>query len=90
MATDFVMLSYTANGVPAAEEVRSRLAPYGEVLSLGRRGLRFIPQNPAWPVTYFNPDGTIHLVNKDLYLDDIETYLETLCTVLNVTVTRCS
>lgn len=88
MATDFVMLAYAASAVLHPDEIQSRLVPHGEVLSLGSRGLRFIPRNPAWPVTYFNPDGTIHLVNKDLYLDDIETYLDQLSAIFSVTFTQ--
>ncbi len=62
----------------------SRLEPLnlGSLLDLGPRGLRLIPHDPALPPTYFNPDGSVDLVNQDLYLDDVMSYIERIAAAL--------
>lgn len=64
--------------------LRSILEPLdlGNWLDLGPRGLRLIPHDPAFPPTYFNPDGTVDLVNKELYLDDVMTHMERIAAAL--------
>jgi hypothetical protein len=64
--------------------LRSTLEPLGlgQWLDLGLRGLRLIPHDLAFPPTYFNPDGTVDLVNKDLYLDDVMTHMERIAAAL--------
>ena len=58
--------------------LRSLLEPLdlGTWLDLGPRGLRLIPHNPAQPPTYFNPDGSVDLVNQNLELDDVMSHME--------------
>ena len=46
------------------------------------RGLRLIPHDPALPPTYFNPDGSVDLVNKGLYLDDVMSHMERIAAAL--------
>ena len=64
--------------------IRSTLEPLdlGRWLDLGPRGLRLIPHDLAFPPTYFNPDGTVDLVNKNLYLDDVMTHMERIAAAL--------
>ena len=64
--------------------IRSTLEPLdlGQWLDLGPRGLRLIPHDLAFPPTYFNPDGTVDLVNKNLYLDDVMTHMERIAAAL--------
>ena len=64
--------------------LRSKLEPLdlGQWLDLGPRGLRLIPHDLALPPTYFNPDGTVDLVNKNLYLDDVMTHMERIAAAL--------
>lgn len=64
--------------------IRSILEPLdlGQWLDLGPRGLRLIPHDLAFPPTYFNPDGTVDMVNKDLYLDDVMTHMERIAAAL--------
>jgi hypothetical protein len=66
------------------QRIRSILEPLdlGSWLSLGPRGLRLIPHDPALPPTYFNPDGSVDLVNKNLYLDDVMTHMERIAAAL--------
>ena len=66
------------------DRLRSLLEPLnlGNWLDLGPRGLRLIPYDPALPPTYFNPDGSVDLVNKGLYLDDVMTHMERIAAVL--------
>ena len=59
----------------------------GNWLDLGPRGLRLIPYDPALPPTYFNPDGSVDLVNKDLYLDDVMTHMERIAAALGCELT---
>jgi hypothetical protein len=67
--------------------LRSTLEPLdlGKWLDLGQRGLRLIPHDPALPPTYFNPDGSVDLVNKGLYLDDVMSYMERIAAALGCT-----
>ncbi len=69
------------------QRVRSVLEPLnlGKWLDLGPRGLRLIPHDLALPPTYFNPDGTVDLVNKDLDLDDVMTHMERIAAALGCT-----
>jgi len=64
--------------------LRSILEPLnlGNWLDLGLRGLRLIPHDPALPPTYFNPDGSVDLVNKGLYLDDVMSHMERIAAAL--------
>ena len=64
--------------------LRSILEPLnlGVFLDLGPRGLRLIPHDLALPPTYFNPDGSVDLVNKDLYLDDVMSHMERIAAAL--------
>ena len=64
--------------------LRSVLEPLdiGTWLDLGPRGLRLIPHDPVLPPTYFNPDGSVELVNKDLYLDDVMSHMERIAAAL--------
>ena len=64
--------------------LRSVLEPLdlGTFLDLGPRGLRLIPHDPALPPTYFNPDGSVDLVNKGLYLDDVMSHMESIAAAL--------
>ena len=64
--------------------LRSVLEPLdiGIWLDLGPRGLRLIPHDPVLPPTYFNPDGSVELVNKDLYLDDVMSHMERIAAAL--------
>jgi hypothetical protein len=64
--------------------LRSVLEPLdlGKWLDLGPRGLRLIPHDPALPPTYFNPDGSVDLVNKGLYLDDVMSHMERIAAAL--------
>jgi hypothetical protein len=64
--------------------LRSVLEPLdiGTLLDLGPRGLRLIPHDPVLPPTYFNPDGSVELVNKDLYLDDVMSHMERIAAAL--------
>jgi len=56
----------------------------GQFALLGPRGLRFIPENAAWPGTFFAPDGcTVEVVVKDLELAAVEEYLCLLAQVLD-------
>lgn len=66
------------------QRLRSVLEPLnlGTWLDLGPRGLRLIPHDLAFPPTYFNPDGTVDLVNKSLYLDDVMTHMERIAAAL--------
>jgi hypothetical protein len=66
------------------QRLRSTLEPLnlGDWLDLGPRGLRLIPHDPALPPTYFNPDGSVDLVSKGLYLDDIMTHMERIAAAL--------
>ena len=66
------------------ERLRSILEPLdlGKWLDLGPRGLRLIPHDPALPPTYFNPDGSVDLVNKNLDLDDVMTHMERIAAAL--------
>jgi hypothetical protein len=66
------------------QRVRSLLEPLdlGQWLDLGPRGLRLIPHDQALPPTYFNPDGTVDLANKDLYLDDVMSHMERIAAAL--------
>jgi len=66
------------------ERLRSILEPLnlGNWLDLGPRGLRLIPHDFALPPTYFNPDGSVDLVNKDLYLDDVMSLMERIAAAL--------
>jgi hypothetical protein len=66
------------------ERLRSILEPLnlGNWLDLGPRGLRLIPHDLALPPTYFNPDGSVDLVNKDLYLDDVMSLMERIAAAL--------
>ena len=54
----------------------------GVWLDLGPRGLRLIPHDPVLPPTYFNPDGSVDLVNKGLYLDDVMSHMEHIAAAL--------
>ena len=54
----------------------------GVWLDLGPRGLRLIPHDFSLPPTYFNPDGSVDLVNKDLYLDDVMSHMEGIAAAL--------
>ena len=67
--------------------LRSTLEPLdlGKWLDLGPRGLRLIPHDLALPPTYFNPDGSVDLVNKGLYLDDVMSYMEHIAAALGCT-----
>lgn len=67
--------------------LRSILEPLdlGKWLDLGPRGLRLIPHDPAFPPTYFNPDGSVDLVNKNLDLDDVMTHMEGIAAALGCT-----
>lgn len=64
--------------------LRSTLEPLdlGTWLDLGPRGLRLIPHDLALPPTYFNYDGTVDLVNKGLYLDDVMSHMERIAAAL--------
>ena len=57
----------------------------GKWLDLGPRGLRLIPHDPDLPPTYFNPDGSVDLVNKGLYLDDVMSHMERIAAALGCT-----
>lgn len=61
---------------PTKEAIRAKLAQEGQVLDLGTRGTRVIPSNLAYPATYFNTDGTVELVTKDLYYADVVDWME--------------
>jgi hypothetical protein len=67
--------------------LRSILEPLdlGKWLDLGPGGLRLIPHDPALPPTYFNPDGSVDLVNKGLYLDDVMSHMERIAVALGCT-----
>ncbi len=54
----------------------------GVWLDLGPRGLRLIPHDSSLPATYFNPDGSVDLVNKGLYLDDVMSHMEGIAAAL--------
>jgi hypothetical protein len=64
--------------------LRSVLEPLdlGTWLDLGPRGLRLIPHDQSLPPTYFNPDGTVDLANKGLYLDDVMSHMERIAAAL--------
>ena len=66
------------------QHLRSVLEPLdlGKWLDLGPRGLRLIPHDPALPATYFNPDGSVDLVNEGLYLDDVMSHMERIAAAL--------
>jgi len=58
------------------ERVAGCPALAGQFTPLGKRGARFIPDNLAWPPTFFAGDGrTVEVVVKDLDLADVEEYL---------------
>lgn len=66
------------------ERVAGVPALAGQFTPLGRRGARFIPDNLAWPATFFAGDGrTVEVVLKDLDLVDIEEYLCLLARALD-------
>jgi hypothetical protein len=83
----FTVVSCTLLPVEVARDknlLRSVLEPLdlGVWLDLGPRGLRLIPHDPVLPPTYFNPDGSVDLVNKGLYLDDVMSHMERIAAAL--------
>jgi len=83
----FTLISCSLHPLEIARDkvrLRSVLEPLdlGTFLDLGPRGLRLIPHDPALPPTYFNPDGSVDLVNKGLYLDDVMTHMERIAAAL--------
>ena len=83
----FTMISCSLLPMEVARDkirLRSVLEPLdlGTFLDLGPRGLRLIPYDPALPPTYFNPDGSVDLANKGLYLDDVMTHMERIAAAL--------
>ena len=78
MYHDFPIHSFQFMQAIDTAVIKSKLQPYGQIMSFAARGLRFIPDDPAWPPAYFNLDGTFDLATKDLYLDDVLRFVEFL------------
>jgi hypothetical protein len=78
MYTDFEVLTYHFETPLSRAELHRALAPFGQVLDLGERGLRLIPHEEEWPVLYFNPDASVEVLTKDRYLDTVVSCVETL------------
>ena len=83
----FTMISCSLFPLEVARDkvrLRSVLEPLnlGVFLDLGPRGLRLIPHDPTLPPTYFNPDGSVDMVNKGLYLDDVMSHMERIAAAL--------
>jgi hypothetical protein len=80
MNEDFPVKSFQLEDVLSLEEIRRQMAGCkdipGVIAVIGDQGARFIPDDPAFPATYFAEDGhTLEVVVKDLDLSDTEDYL---------------
>jgi hypothetical protein len=71
-----LQLSHPLSPAQAGERVAGCPSLSGQFAAIGPRGARFVPDNTAWPVTFFAGDGeTVEVVVKDLDLADVEEYL---------------
>jgi len=84
MYHDFPIYSLQFRHAPNIEVLKGKLQPHGQIVSFAGRGLRFIPDRPAWPVAYFNIDGTCDLLTKDLYMDDVLQFIAFLEKLLEI------
>jgi len=84
MDHDFPVYSFQLTQAIDMAVIKRKLEPHGRIVSFAARGLRFIPDHPAWPPAYFNLDGTFDLATKDLYMDDVLQFVEFLQEVLAV------
>jgi hypothetical protein len=84
MYHDFPIHSFQCLQALDLAVVKTKLQPHGQIISFAGRGLRFIPDHRVWPPAYFNQDGTLDLVTKDLYMDDVLQFVEFLQKVLDI------
>ena len=84
MSHDFPIQSFQFAHAIDIESVKSKLQQHGQIISFAGRGLRFIPDRLIWPAAYFNIDGTVDLMPKDLYMDDVLEFVGFLEEVLEI------
>ncbi len=58
--------------------LREVLVKRGQVMGLGKRGLRVTPGEDRYPPCYFAPDGTVEIALSGFYLADAMDFVEAI------------